>query len=67
MVECPIKKDAREARILGRDMVRLLRKLRRDARYCRRCELSATCQLPEQFQSQVEEAILEINIEWGLV
>jgi hypothetical protein len=62
---CPVKKDTEEIVGLGVDMVKALRRLRRDLQACERCG-RLNCGILETFHTQVDIAIQELNEEWGV-
>jgi hypothetical protein len=49
----------------GHDLVRVLRKLKREMKRCRKCRGAVTCPLTAQFQGMVDAVVDELNREWG--
>jgi hypothetical protein len=50
---------------LSRDLIKTLRRLRRDLRMCARCKQTVTCPMLRDFNTQVQAAIDQINDEWN--
>jgi hypothetical protein len=65
-MNCPIEDDTRQIILTGEQMVRAMRKLRRDLASCRRCARAKNCALRVSFRAMVDAAIDEVNEEWGL-
>lgn len=63
---CRVRMDAACVVSLGQDLRRALQRLRRDLAACRKCPLSAECELRQHIDEQIEAAIAEVNAEWGM-
>ena len=65
---CPIYGDVAAISDLSRDMLRQLRKLRRDLQACESCQEmdDGKCLFLESFHSQVNQAINTVTEEWNL-
>jgi hypothetical protein len=61
---CPIVQDTRQIQGLSRDLIKTLRKLRRDLLACVKCPNYNNCQVLKEFNSQVEAALDEVAHEW---
>jgi hypothetical protein len=62
--DCPIKQDAETIGQLSRDMVKALRKLRRDLENCNHC--NPNCPFLREYHATVNAALVEIAEEWHL-
>ena len=63
---CPVAVDVKEVTDLSQDLVRSLRRLRRDLLRCQGCERQATCPILAQFRAQVDGAIQSVAEAWNL-
>jgi hypothetical protein len=62
---CPIGVDSLKVAELSHDLVRALRRLRRDLQLCQSCSRdAAVCPLRSEFNSLVSQAIEEVWEEW---
>jgi len=65
---CPLQENASKTVGLGKDLVRSLRRLRRDLQACKTCpsgKAGRICPVRQDFNNQVDTAIAELNAEWG--
>jgi hypothetical protein len=63
--DCPILDDQARINDLSEDLVRAMRKLRRDLDACNRCPAYESCPILMEFNAAVQTAIQEINDEWN--
>jgi hypothetical protein len=64
---CPIGADSLKVAALSHDLVRALRRLRRDMQLCQSCPRdAAACPLLGEFNSLVSQAIEEVWEEWEI-
>jgi hypothetical protein len=61
---CPVLEDTARISGLSHDLVRTLRKLRRDLLACRKCSCFEACPILADFNSKVQLAISEVSDEW---
>lgn len=65
--DCPVCKDTRRLSALSKDMVKAMRKLRRDLRACNHCTVEkSVCPILENLNSQIQIAVQELVDEWNL-
>jgi hypothetical protein len=62
---CPIPKDTNFVISTTKELIKSMRKLRRDLIHCQDCENVDGCQLRLNFQSMIDTAIDEVNQEWN--
>ena len=65
--DCPILDDQARINDLSEDLVRAMRKLRRDLDACNRCPANEGCPILMEFNAAVQTAITEVNDEWNQV
>jgi len=66
-LHCPVCHDTRRISTLSKDMIRAIRKLRRDLKACASCSIDpADCPIRQNLDSQLQTAIHLIVDEWGL-
>lgn len=63
---CPLQEGAEVVLDVAEALARAMRRLRRLRLHCAVCAQSNACPFWEQFNRQVDQAIREINHEWGL-
>jgi hypothetical protein len=63
---CPVKKDAEEAAKHGGEMLKAMRRLRRQIQNCPRCPDYEDCPLLAEFNATVDQVLEELYEEWGL-
>jgi hypothetical protein len=63
-MNCPIKEDSEKLAKTSKDLVKAMRKLRRDILACDQCIAVDTCEIHARFRSLVNTAIREVVIEW---
>jgi hypothetical protein len=63
---CPIKKDAVDAANLGSEMLKTMRRLRRELLRCPRCPDFDDCPVLAEFRATIDEVLWELYEEWGL-
>ncbi len=63
---CPVSKDTKEFTGLSSEMLRILRKLKRDLKNCPSCDYFEDCPTLKAFNSSVAAAIATVNEEWNL-
>ena len=61
---CPVLQDTRQIQGLSHDLIKSLRKLRRDLAACRRCPNYDNCQILKEFNTMVQSALSEVASEW---
>jgi hypothetical protein len=61
MNECPVFTDLQTC---AGDLQRTLRRIGRNMKLCRACELNSTCPAPERFRALVRQATAETLAEW---
>jgi hypothetical protein len=66
VVDCPIREEAEQTIELSRNFLKSLRKLRRSLRKCQSCPARQECKLLRGWNSQIEQAIDEVNEEWAV-
>jgi hypothetical protein len=64
--DCPILEDTAHLQGLSQDMLRTLRKLKRDLRNCEKCACVYDCPVLKEFNASVQTAIQEVLDEWNL-
>jgi hypothetical protein len=64
-MNCPIQRDTDHVISTTQELVRSMRKLRRDLTHCQACESGETCQLRSTFHAMIDVAIDEVNQEWN--
>lgn len=64
--DCPIQQHQTKIVDLSKDMVRTIRKLRRDLQSCPECDNALDCPILQTFNASVNEAINTITDEWNL-
>ena len=63
---CPIGEDSLKIAELSHDLLRALRRLRRDLQHCQACSrLAAGCPLRQEYNALVNQAVEEVWEEWG--
>ena len=63
-VSCPVLRHVNHISGLSENLVRAMRLLRRDLDACAACPSGGDCPVLQDFNRQVQAAILEINEEW---
>lgn len=63
---CPILTDVSQIQAHSKDLVRTMRKLRRDLRTCETCPSAENCRILAAYQANVQTALDEITEEWNL-
>lgn len=66
MEDCPVNIHVQQVLDLSQDLTRAMRQLRRSLRVCDRCPQMESCPLWRKFNALVDQAIQEVNQEWGL-
>jgi hypothetical protein len=66
MEDCPVCHHAQQVLALSKELSQAMRQLRRSLRKCEGCPHMETCPLWRSFNALVDQAILEVNQEWGL-
>ena len=64
--DCPVLEDTSRISGLSNDLVRTLRKLRRDLQACKKCACVDACPILADFNSKVQLAVSEVADEWNL-
>lgn len=64
--DCPVVIQARRVSEKSTDLLRALRQLKRQMRLCSACPHNGDCPVIQQFNREVDAAINQITIEWGL-
>jgi len=64
-MSCPIEEDTHKVILTGQELIKAVRKLRRDLTHCQSCENGENCQLRSTFHAMIETAIDEVNQEWN--
>jgi len=66
--QCPIYNDVNAITILSRDMLKQLRRLKRDLQACERCSQmdEGQCAFLQSFHTLVNSAVNAITEEWNL-
>jgi hypothetical protein len=66
---CPIGEDSLKIAELSHDLVRALRRLRRDLQHCQECARQTSqalgCPLRGEYNALVSQAVEEVWEEWG--
>lgn len=65
--ECPVLQDAQNVLAAGENLTRAVRRLRTSRRMCQRCPALESCPVWREFNCQIDAAIQQVNLEWGLV
>ena len=65
MQHCPVTQQANNVVRSSKETRRALRRLRQSLMNCNRCSAFEMCDLREHFNMQVDQAISQINEEWG--
>jgi hypothetical protein len=65
MQHCPVIQQANNVVRSSKETRRALRRLRQSLMNCETCPAFGKCELREQFSIQVDQAITQINEEWG--
>ena len=65
MQHCPVTQQANNVVRSSKETRRALRQLRQNLMNCETCPAFGKCELREQFSIQVDQAITQINEEWG--
>jgi hypothetical protein len=63
---CPLERDSNHAIRHSHNLTTALRRLRRNLAACRHCPGGPDCPLRARFQMQVDEALMELTLEWEL-
>ena len=64
---CPVCHDTQRITTLSKDMIRAIRKLRRDLKACESCSIDPEdCPIRQNLNSQIQVAIQEVVDTWGL-
>ncbi len=67
MTPCPVQTLQMQAVTLGGEMLRALRRLRLETAACGSCPQGIDCPTRNELNTQIETAIGEISVEWGLI
>jgi hypothetical protein len=62
---CPIRQDTARIEKISQDMLKALRRLRRDLQACQKCPNADGCAMLESFNAVVQAAIQEVQDEWN--
>jgi len=65
--ECPVLQGASQASALSSDLLRALRKIRRDLKQCPNCPVYEECATLKDLQGRMNNVILEVLEEWNLL
>ena len=66
--KCPLLADKQRIEDLTEDIVRAMRKMRADMRFCDRCKIDPQeCLILQDLNLAVNEALTQITEEWNLV
>lgn len=65
MQHCPVTQQANNVLRSTKETRRALRRLRQSLMNCDRCSAIEHCELRDHFNMQVDQAIAQINEEWG--
>ena len=65
-MSCPIEEDTHKLIVTSKELMKAVRKLRRDLIHCEACAAGETCQLRSTFHAMIDTAIDEVNQEWNL-
>jgi len=65
MQHCPVIQQANNVVRSSKETRRALHQLRQSLMNCETCPAFGKCELREQFSIQVDQAITQINEEWG--
>lgn len=63
---CPIREDVSRIQAHSQNLVKIMRKLRRDLNTCQNCACVEDCEVLKTFHSKVQAALLEVTEEWNL-
>ncbi len=64
---CPVKKDYQRLTGLSKDMVKTIRRLRRDLKACASCTLDPDdCPIRQNLNDSIQTALQEVIDEWQL-
>lgn len=66
-LHCPILEHTRHAVRAGEDYVKAMNKLRLAQAACSKCIAVADCPIRQEFNNQMDAAILAVNQMWGLI
>ncbi len=66
MRDCIVQRKARRVFRLSADLAVTMHQLRRDFRRCQTCDCAESCWIWNEFHTQVDRAIRQLNREWGL-
>jgi hypothetical protein len=65
--DCPLREDAGKVIRLGDEIVKSIRRLRIKMRQCDECPDYIDCPLIDEWNAAIDQAVTEINEEWGLI
>lgn len=66
-LDCQVCHDTQRISTLSKDMIRSIRKLRRDLKACTSCSVDpADCPIRQNLSSQVQIAVQSVSDEWNL-
>jgi len=66
-LDCPVCKDTQRLSKLSKDMVRTMRRLRRELKACAKCPIEpGDCPIRQNLSSQIQTAVQEVVDEWNL-
>ncbi len=66
-LHCPVCHDTKRIATLSKDMIRAIRKLRRDLKACNQCSIDPEdCPIRQNLDSQIQTAIQEVMKELDL-
>ena len=64
---CPVCHDTRRITTISKDMIRAVRKLRRDLKYCASCSIDpSVCPILQNLNTTIQAAVQEVVDEWNL-
>jgi hypothetical protein len=63
-MNCPIKEDSEKVAKTSKDLIKAMRKLRRDILACDQCITVDTCAIHARFRGLINTAIHEVLQEW---
>ncbi|MCC6957973.1 MAG: hypothetical protein IT316_14330 [Anaerolineales bacterium] len=63
---CPVFDDVSQIQARSKDLVRTMRKLRRDLRACESCPSCERCAILAAYQANVQSALDQLTEEWNL-
>jgi hypothetical protein len=64
--ECKVMIDAKAVLSASGDLTKAMQKLRHSKKLCKKCLKLHNCEVWKDFTSQIDQAIIEVNEEWGL-